>query len=232
VIVRNLVFAICLVLASPAICSAQSVIQSELTRVTLTSSAEPDGRITLQASVTTQQGGGVAGGTVQFIDETTLAVLGWADTAHPSIVVDRLAPGPHRVRADYSGTMQFLPLMLQPSESVALVIHVRDVPGVTLSSSGDLRMAGALVTLTATVSGPAGPLSGAVTFRDGSQVLAAHVGLDRAGEASFTTSALAEGSRAIVAEYEGGELHAPAASPQLRQDVGARERATALRGMN
>ncbi|MEH2475819.1 hypothetical protein V1281_003006 [Nitrobacteraceae bacterium AZCC 2161] len=176
--------------------------------------------MTLTASVITLQGGGVPGGTIQFIDETTLAVLGWADVTKPSIVVDHLPPGQHRFRADYSGTMNYLPLMVQPSQSAVLVQNVRGTPDVSVSSSDNPCAPGALVTLTALISSPDGPPTGAVTFRDGTQVLAAHIGLDRAGMASFTTSALSDGARAITAEYEGDGTHAPAASRRLLQDVG------------
>jgi hypothetical protein len=61
-----------------------------------------------------------------------------------------------------------------------------------------------------------------VTFSDGRSVIAAHVALDRSGTASFTTSALTDGPRNIVAEYEGDGEHAAAVSRELVQDVGAR----------
>ncbi|MDB5653876.1 MAG: hypothetical protein JWQ94_1489 [Tardiphaga sp.] len=218
-IVRNLVVATCVVFASLSICSAQSIIQSVSSRVALSSASDHDGRITLQASVTSEQGGAVPGGTIQFIDETTLQVLGWADVAAPVIVIDRLAPGPHRFRADYSGTMAFLPLVVQPGQSDALLTVVREQSVVTLSSSDNPCAPGALVTLTAMVVSRAAAPTGTVTFRDGPTLLA-QVGLDQAGTASFTTSALAEGARAIVAEYDGDGSHAPAASARLHQDVG------------
>jgi hypothetical protein len=78
-----------------------------------------------------------------------------------------------------------------------------------------------VVTLTAAIAGRGGLPTGAVTFRDGERVLAAHVGLDRTGVASFTTSALGDGSREITAEYEGDGTHASAISRRLLQDVGA-----------
>jgi hypothetical protein len=184
------------------------------------SSSDSAGRTTLTASVITLQGGGVPGGTIQFIDEVTLAVLGWADVTKPSIVVDHLLPGQHRFRADYSGTMNYLPLMVQPSQSAVLVQNVRGAPDVSVSSSDNPCAPGALVTLTAVISSPDGLPTGAVTFRDGTHILAAHVGLDRAGTASFTTSALSDGARAITAEYEGDATHAPAVSRRLLQDVG------------
>ena len=69
-------------IASPAGASAQSIIHSESTRTTLTSSVGIAGRTTLTADVTTERGGGVPGGIVRFIDEATLTVLGWVDVAN------------------------------------------------------------------------------------------------------------------------------------------------------
>jgi hypothetical protein len=214
------VFVTVVVCASPSFSSAQSIIQSESTRVTLQASSDAAGCVTLRASVTTGQGGGVPGGTLQFIDEATLVVLGWADVAKASIVVEHLPPGQHRFRADYSGTLDFLPVVMQPSQSALLVQHVRGAPEVSVSSSDNPSAPGAPITLTAAISSREGQPTGGVTFRDGPHILAAHVGLNRAGTASFTTSALANGARAIFAEYEGDGTHAPAASPPLRQEVG------------
>jgi hypothetical protein len=94
-------------------------------------------------------------------------------------------------------------------------------PDVVLSSSQNPSAPGQLVTLTAVVTCEAGPPKGTVTFSDGGSVIAAHVALDRGGAASFTTSALIDGPRAIVAVYEGDDAHALAVSPRLVQDVGA-----------
>lgn len=209
-----------IVIASPAGAFAQSIIHSESTHTTLTSSVGAAGRTTLTADVTTERGGGVPGGIVRFIDEATLTVLGWVDVATPSLTIDRLPTGPDRFRADYLGTSDYLPLMVQPSRSVVLSATTRSMPAVVLSSSDNPCAPGSVVTLTAAISGRDGVPKGAVTFRDGEQILAAHVGLDRAGMASFTTSALADGSRPITAEYEGDTTHAPAASQRLTLDIG------------
>lgn len=211
-----------LLLSSAETAFAQSVVVAEPTIVTLTSSenpAGPGGNVTFAASVTTQQGGGVPGGTIQFIDETNMAVLGWAPVTAPSITVSGLTPGRHPIRADYSGTTDFLPLVVQPSQSKLLTQSILVTPDVLLSSSQNPSAPGQLVTLTAMVTCDAGPLKGTVKFSDGWSVIAAHVALDRSGSASFTTSALTDGPRTIVAEYEGDGEHAPAVS-QLVQDVG------------
>lgn len=216
----HLVVVTAVVFAGPAATHAQSIIHSELTRTALATSIDAAGRTTLTASVTSERGGGVPGGIVRFFDETTLTVLGWVDVARPSLVVERLPPGQHRFRADYLGTSHYLPVMVQPSQSAVVAETIRVTPAVALSSSENPCAPGAVLTLTAAIASGDGVPKGAVTFRDGEQILAAHVGLDRAGMASFTTSALTDGTRWITAEYEGDAVHAPATSPPLTVDVG------------
>jgi hypothetical protein len=213
-----------LLVSSAEAAFAQSVVLAEPTIVTLTSSENPAGRggsVTFTASVMTRQGAGVPGGTIQFIDETNMAVLGWAPVAAPSITVSGLTPGRHPIRADYGGTTDFLLLVVQPSQSALLAQTVLVTPDVMLSSSQNPSTPGQLVTLTARVTCDAGRPTGTVTFSDGRSVIAAHVALDSGGTASFTTSALIDGSRSIVAEYGGDGEHAAAVSRELVQDVGA-----------
>jgi hypothetical protein len=213
--------AVVLALLSVEAASAQSTVIDEPTSVTLMSSANPaGGGITLTALVMTAEGGGVPGGTIQFVDETTMAVLGWADVATPSITVNNLATGRHLIRAEYSGTTEFQPMVVQPSQSEVLTQVELVTPDVFVSSSQNPSVPGQIVTLTAMVTSHIGTPRGTVTFSDGRSVIAAHVGLDRSGTASFTTSALNDGTRGIVALYEGDGEHAAAASPRLVQDVG------------
>ncbi|ABD87097.1 Ig-like domain-containing protein [Rhodopseudomonas palustris] len=212
-----------LLLISGAAVNAQSIIIAETTLVTLTSSANPataDEPFTLTAAVTTPQGGGVPGGSIQFIDETTLAVLGWADVASPRIIVRDLPPGRHAIRADYSGSQDYLPLIVQPGQSAPLQLSVLAKPRVLLSSSQNPISPGEVVTLCVTVTGKTAAAKGFVTLRDGDAVLAAHLALDSSGTARFTTSALAPGWRALTASYEGDAEHAPTLSMPLDQSVG------------
>jgi hypothetical protein len=202
---------------------AQSTVIDEPTSVTLISSANPAGggnSITLTALVMTAEGGGVPGGTIQFVDETTMAVLGWANVATPSITVSNLTTGRHLIRAEYSGTTEFQPMVVQPSQSEILTQTELVTPDVIVSSSQNPSVPGQVVTLTAMVTSNVGTPKGTVTFSDGRSVIASHVGLDRRGTASFTTSALNDGTRGIVAMYEGDGEHAAAVSPRLVQDVG------------
>jgi hypothetical protein len=193
--------------------SAQSVITSETTVTTLTSSADPavEGRITLTASVATTHGTGVPDGNIAFRDMTTMRLLAWTKVDQPTVTVANLSAGRHELRADYTGTDAHLPLIVQPSQSALLVQTVQVTPQLTLSASQDVGVPGATVTLVAMVSSKLGNPTGTVTFRDGSTVLAAHVGLDARGRASFTTSALAE-CHHVTATYEGDAGHAAVAA--------------------
>jgi len=209
-------------IAGGAVGHAQSVILSETTLVTLTSSthAVAAGQpVRLTASVTTPQGGAVPGGTVQFIDQNTLKVLGWADAAHPTVEVSDLPPGRHAIFADYSGTEAFLPLVVQPSQSAPLQVMVQAVPQLVLASSSNPSTPGEVVTLTVKVSAQGAIPTGTVTFRAGDTVIAADVALDGGGMASFITSALPEGTCPISVAYHGDAIHAPVASSALDQAV-------------
>jgi hypothetical protein len=202
--------------------SAQSIIQSERTVTTLATNADRNGATVLTAAVTTERGAGVPGGMIRFIDDTTLGVLGWTDTAHPSVTIAPLSPGMHRIYAAYSGTADFLPAMFQPSRSDFLLHKVRALPNAAVTSSLNPSAPGDMVTLTAVIGRDGDTPQGKVSFRDGNEIIAAHMSLDRFGTASFTTSALADGLRAITVEYEGDAVHAPVVSPRFAQDVSAR----------
>lgn|GEM_PF-2492306 len=180
----------------------------------------PDRRIKFSATVSLAGGGEVPGGTVQFVDETDHRVLGVTDVSIPWIVIDRLPAGPHVVRARYGGVMRFFPFVVDPSTSAPLAYADPVTPDVELSSTQNPSLPGEAVTLTAVVRGPAGIPSGTVTFRDIDAVLAHHVRLDSNGVASFTTSALNEGSRRIVAVYDGDANNHAARSRRLAQSVG------------
>jgi len=192
--------------------SAQYEIISERTMITVSASADPmaHGRVTLTADIKTDLGTGVADGRITFLDMTTMRVLGWTSVAQPQLTVDDLAPGRHKLRADYSGSARLMPVIVLPSQSAELALDVPAQPTLTLSSSQGVTAPGELVTFTVTVKGSAGVPGGVVTVRDGDCVLAAHVPLDRAGTAAFTTSALTDGARSIVVEYEGDARYAKA----------------------
>jgi hypothetical protein len=191
------------------------------TTVTLTATRTGwDRRVKLTAAVSFTSGGEVPGGIVEFVDETDHRTLGVTDVSMPWIVIDRLSGGPHLFSAHYSGVVRYFPFVVDPSTSRPLAYADPVTPAVELSSTQNPSRPGEAVTLTAVVRSPAGTPSGTVRFQDLDAVLADHIRLDSNGVASFTTSALSEGARRIVAVYEGDANNTAARSQRLAQNVG------------
>lgn len=212
--------AVLALVALPGAALAQYEVLSEQTTTVLTATADPavPGRVSLRAEVGTAFGSGVPEGRITFLDMGTLRVLGWSSVEQPQITIEGLPPGRHVLRADYSGSAAHLPLIVLPSHSAEVPVDILMQPALTLSSSNDLIAPGDVVTFAVTVTGGAGVPTGSVTFRDGDEVIAAHVRLDHAGIAAFTTSALSPGSRSIAATYEGDGRYAAAAT-RIEQQV-------------
>ncbi|WP_420135483.1 Ig-like domain-containing protein [Rhodopseudomonas sp.] len=212
--------AVLALVALPGAALAQYEVLSEQTTTVLTATADPavPGRVSLRAEVGTAFGSGVPEGRITFLDMGTLRVLGWSSVEQPQITIEGLPPGRHVLRADYSGSAAHLPLIVLPSHSAEIPVDILMQPALTLSSSNDLIAPGDVVTFAVTVTGGAGVPTGSVTFRDGDEVIAAHVRLDHAGIAAFTTSALSPGSRSIAATYEGDGRYA-AAETRIEQQV-------------
>jgi hypothetical protein len=133
----------------------------------------------------------------------------------------------------------YVPTAIGPDGTVysinnATLFAVGSQPGVAVSvtsSSPDVRgnVLGQAVTFTATVTntGTSGPTpTGSITFKDGSDVLAA-VALNDAGQATYTTSALPSGARFISAVYS-GDGHIASGTATLVQAVHASGTTTAL----
>ncbi len=178
----------------------------------LQSSANPAGTgdsITLTASVH-RDGVKVETGSVRFYDETGRWLLGIADASSPSIVVSGLTPGPHVIRAHYSGVPEHATYAVRPGVSAALTQLVLVSPKVALSVMRESSTHSPVMTLIATVSAKPAQPAGSVTFRAGEKVLARRT-LDQSGRAAFITSAIDEGEQALTAEYHGDDgLFAPA----------------------
>jgi hypothetical protein len=213
---------LCGLAAEVALAQAQLTVVPTVVKL----SASPDvgisgQRVTLTASVTVVDGGEVPDGTIEFIEARSNRLLGRIGVARPSIFLDHLPVGHYAFRAEYSGVQSYFPFVIDPSRSNTVNYTVRAVPEVLLSSSQNPSSLGQAVTLTAVVRSPSGTPKGAVTFQDQHEVMAERVQLDSNGVAAFTTSALAEGSRAILARYEGDAVNAAAVSVHLVQDVGS-----------
>jgi hypothetical protein len=88
---------------------------------------------------------------------------------------------------------------------------------IAVASSASTALAQNAVTLTATVSSPAGVPAGTVSFLDGTTPLGP--GTLSGGVATLTTSSLAVGTHSIIAVYSGGTNFAAASSAALTQCV-------------
>ena len=77
-----------------------------------------------------------------------------------------------------------------------------------VTSSANPSETGSAVTFTATVTSEGSPVTtGTVTFNEGAAVLQGATAVDVDGHVAFTTSALAEGTHSITAQYDGDAGH-------------------------
>jgi hypothetical protein len=152
-----------------------------------------------------------ATGNVQFYDgQTSLAIVALSGGA-ATYSTSALTPGTtHSITANYLGSSSYA-----PSNSNTLAEVVKANTSVVLASTWNPSLVGGAVTFNATVS-PA-TATGAVQFLDGSTVLG--TGTLSNGSASFTTSALTQGTHSITAVYGGDASDAGATSAVLSQSV-------------
>ena len=113
---------------------------------------------------------------------------------------------------DFTGSLTSWSLTIYPAA-------VSTTTTVTSSSTGNQSWTGDSVTFTATVTSGGSPVtSGSVTFKEGITILSGPTALDGFGQATFTTTALAEGRHTITAEY-GGATGYDASNGQVVQSV-------------
>ena len=185
--------------------------------ITLASSANPsiaETSVSFTATMAAPQGAAVTG-TVTFKDGTTVlgtATVNGADAAVFSIAT--LAVGQHQITAVYSGDANN-----QAATSSVLVETVQTAgTSVTLISSANPSLASAALTLTSTVVGKGGSVTGTVTFEDGTTTLGAAT-LNAAGVATFTVAGLTPGLHSMVAVYGGDANNLGSSSAVLTQSV-------------
>jgi len=137
-------------------------------------------------------------GSVAFSDGSTLlgtAVLNASGLA--SYLATGLAGGSHSMTASYSGDANYSP---ETSPAVSVKVS-KAAAAASLTASESSGTYGAPITLTATVTGPGAPPTGAVAFLNGTATLGT-VTLS-AGVATLSTSILALGKDSITAKYAG-----------------------------
>ncbi len=177
--------------------------------------------LSFSARVTANQAGSgnPSGSVTFFVDNvqfgTPVTISAGSAT---SLAVTTLTPGPHAVRADYSGDVAFE----AASGNFTQTVNKLGTTVVVTSSTPNPSTFGQAVLLKAKVNPAAGaPTSptGSVTFFDGATSLGTGT-VDAAGVAQVTTSGLVVGSRSITASYSGdGTFAASTSSSGLTQVV-------------
>jgi hypothetical protein len=191
--------------------SAGTTVQTVISKVTLTSSANPavyGQAVTLTAGVSPVP----AAGSVTFKDGVstlgTVAVTGGI----ARFVTGTLAVGTHRITASFSGGGISMPL----SQTVA-----RAATATSVSGSPNPSAYGQVVTFTATVHivvPGRGLPTGTVTFKDGAITVLGTTTLNANGTARFSTSSLSAGVHAISAIYA-GDVHFTTSAGATNQTV-------------
>jgi hypothetical protein len=192
----------------------------ESTTITLSSSAPTatSGQSLTFTATVTGADGGTPTGSVTFMDGTTVlgtAMLSAASSgAQATFTTSTLANGAQTITAVYSGDSTYA-----ASTSAVLnqtVSTSSSVSSATSLSASALQAApGQTVTFTATVTGAdGGTPTGTVTFEDGGTVLgtATLSAASSGAQASFSTSALDDGTQSITAVYSGDSNYAASTS--------------------
>ena len=159
---------------------------------------------------------GTPGGTVRFFDGATLVGSRTLTGGSASLTTAGLTAGIHTIEARYDGDASFEIGVGSASHTVK---SAAATPSITIASNRNPSSVGQSVTLTATLSMSAGPVTGTVQFYDGGALLGTST--IASGSATFTTTALAAGSHAITVRYLGSASAPPAISGVFVQAVGA-----------
>ena len=165
------------------------------------------------------------GGTVNFLDGTT--VIGSAPLVDggASITMSALALGQHSITAAYAGDTEFSPSTSSPITQVV----DQSTTDTTLASSANPGVFGQTLTFTAQVTAvaPGGGIpTGSITFMDGTTSLATEP--MTAGVATYSTSGLALGSHSITAMYSGDDNYITSTSSALDQEINQASTTTAI----
>jgi ELWxxDGT repeat protein len=179
-------------------------------------SVNPGEGVTLTATVTAP-GGGTPTGTVVFRDEWEIFGTAPLSQGRARFTVNDLRAGPHKFQAVYTGNGTFA----ASASSLANQAVNQLATTIVLTTANPAVGVGQAVTFTARVTpAPGGtePLSGSVTFYDGSRPINT-VALAN-GVATIQTQTMSEGAHAITASYSGDDNYAASTSAAVQQAVG------------
>ncbi len=182
-------------------------VEPALTTTVVTATPNPSTFGTsVELSATVSSVAGTPTGSVTFTDGATEIATATLAAGQATATVGAWSVGTHSVSAAYSGATSF-----QPSTSAPISQLVDRAPStVALVSDPNPSANGAVVTLTATVTSPAGSPSGSVTFADGATEIGSAT--IAGGSATLLTSALAGGTHPLTASYSGDADFAPGAT--------------------
>jgi Big-like domain-containing protein len=168
--------------------------------------------VTFTATVTSTSG--TPTGNVTFFDGAAAIGSGTLSAGQATFSTASLIAGSHSITATYQGAGIFA-----GSTSTAITQTINPAASTTaVTSSLNPATAGQSVTFTATVtSAAAGTPTGTINFRDGANTLTTV--LLNAGQATFSTSALAAGSHSISAIYSGDASSSSSISAALTQTI-------------
>jgi predicted thioesterase len=163
-------------------------------------------------------------GTVTFKDGATTLGTGTLSSGSATFSTATLQVGTHSITAVYGGSGNDL-----TSTSAALSQSVTLAGSSTaLASSLNPSIYGQTVVLTATLtSSHGGTVTGTVTFKDGSTTLGTGT-VGSGNKATYTTTALLEGTHSLTAVYGGSIDNAGSTSAALTQTVNQSTSTTAL----
>jgi len=212
---------------SAASATLVETITNSTTEIALTASANPATYLAAETfSATVTDNGGIASGTVTFMDGgTSIGTAQLNASGVGSVTVTTLEPGPHSIVANYAGNAN-----IGASVSTPLAISVKETTTMTLASNADPSPTLAAFTLTAGVmNSGVGVPTGVVTFMDGAALLGT-ANVDATGHASLNIASMSGGNHALTASYAGDADNFAGASPTLTETVQLRPTTVALTG--
>jgi ELWxxDGT repeat protein len=158
---------------------------------------------------------GTPTGTVTFTDgATTIGTVTVNNVGRATFTTSSLSLGNHAINANYGGDAKF-----KVSSDMGFGETVqKDATTATVTASANPAVLGTTITFTAALqanSPGAGTPTGTVAFLD----ITTTLGTGTAGQATFTTSALALGTHAITANYAGDNNFLASASATLAETI-------------
>ncbi len=203
---------------------AQTVnIASTTTALTDSGSPAIAGKAVLLTATVTSNGG-VAAGSVNFYNGTTLLGAGSLNGAGvATLSTSNLSVGSYTLTASYQGDSNDT---ASTSTGVPLTV-IQATTGTQLASSSATAVVTTAVTFTATVTGNGGIPTGNVTFMDGANTLGSSA-VNNAGVATYSTSSLAVGQHTITAVYGGDANDQGSSSGAVTETVTAYATETSL----